>query len=229
MYALDVMTTVVVSVKPEMTVQAAAKVLVEQRISGAPVVDAQGHLVGMLSEGDLIHRAEIDTAEHRHSWWLDLFSRGREAAEYIKSHGRKVEDVMTTDVISVEEMTPLSEVANILETRRIKRVPVVRAGELVGIVSRANLVQALASIPEQPTPAADISDGEIRTRLMAELSGHKWAFVERNIVVSDGIVHLWGYRPVEEVRAMRVAAEGIPGVKGVADHTEVYPVLPVGL
>lgn len=227
MLALDVMTTTIISVKPETPIRDAAKVLADHRISGVPVVDAKGSMVGVISEGDLIRRTELDTDERRRSWWLDLFSSDRNAEDYIKSHARTVQDVMTADVISVDDETPLSEVAHIMEAHRIKRVPVIRDGRLVGIVSRANLVQALASIPEQPTPEVASSDREIRARLMGEIAGQPWAFAGRNVVVSDGVVHLWGiFRSLEAVRAVRVAAEAIPGVKRVEDHTEPYPAMP---
>jgi CBS domain-containing protein len=210
-----------------MTVRDAAKVLVDQKISGAPVIDAQGSLVGVISEGDLIRRVELDTHEERRSWWLDLFAAEREAEAYVKSHGRTVQDVMTTDVICVNDVTPLREVANTLQTHGIKRVPVMQAGRLVGIVSRANLVQALASEPEQPTPQVPSTDRKIREMLMGELAGRAWASASRNVVVRDGVVHLWGtFRSSEAVQAVRVAAEAIPGVKRVEDHTEPYPVLP---
>ncbi|SDG43895.1 CBS domain-containing protein [Paraburkholderia phenazinium] len=227
MRVFDVMTTTVVSVKPEMTVREAAKVLVDHGISGAPVLDADGHLVGILSEGDLIHRTELETAERRRSWWLDHLSASRDAVDYVKSHALTVADAMTQEVISVNETTPLSEVANLMETKRIKRLPVLRDGRVVGIVSRANLVQALASVPEEPAPEVSPSDREIRAMLMGELSGHPWAFAGRNIVVRDGVVHLWGVIwSTDAVQAMRVAAQGIPGVKGFEDHTESYPVMP---
>ncbi|MFP3563321.1 CBS domain-containing protein [Paraburkholderia sp. SIMBA_030] len=227
MRASDVMTSNVVSAKPDMTVSEVARLLVDKGISGAPVIDATGHVVGMISEGDLLHREELGTDQRRRSWWLDLFSSGNDAKDYIKTHAQTVQDVMTAPVISVDEDTPLSEVANIMETRRIKRVPVTKAGQLVGIVSRANLVQALASAPQEPAPDVALSDREIRAALMGEMTGHNWAFAGRNIVVSDGVVHLWGiFHSMEAVQAVRVAAESIPGVKRVEDHTEPYPVMP---
>lgn len=227
MRASDVMTSNVVSAKPDMTVSEVARLLVDKGISGAPVIDAAGHVVGMISEGDLLHREELGTDQRRRSWWLDLFSSSNDAKDYIKTHAQTVQDVMTTPVISVDEDAPLSEVANILETRRIKRVPVTKAGQLVGIVSRANLVQALASLAEEPAPDVALSDREIRATLMGEMTGHNWAFAGRNIVVSDGVVHLWGiFHSMEAVQAVRVAAESIPGVKRVEDHTEPYPVMP---
>jgi CBS domain-containing protein len=227
MLALDVMTTTIVSVKPETPIRDVAKELANHRISGVPVIDADGSMVGVISEGDLIRRTELDTDERRRSWWLDLFSSDRNAGDYIKSHARNVQDVMTTEVISVDDDTPLNEVAHIMETHRIKRVPVMRDGRLVGIVSRANLVQALASAPELPAPDVAPSDREIRATLMGELAGQPWAFAGRNVVVRDGVVHLWGmFRSLEAVRAVRVAAEAIPGVKRVEDHTEPYPATP---
>lgn len=230
MHASDVMSTSVISVKLEMTVREVAKVFVEQKISGAPVVDAAGHVVGVISEGDLIHRAELDTDKPQRRGWLDLFSLTCDANEYVKSHGLRVADVMTTDVVSVDETTPLGKVADLMETRRIKRIPVTREGKLVGIVSRANLVQALASMPEDPAPDVPHTDREIRATLMGELTGRSWAFAGRNIVVRDGVVHLWGmFQSADAVRAVRVAAEATPGVKRVEDHTESYPVVPLGL
>lgn len=130
-------------------------------------------------------------------------------------------------MLSVRPDTPLGEVAGILETRRIKRVPVMKAGKLIGIVSRANLVQALASVPDEPASDVTLSDADIRAMLMGELAGRKWSFAGRNIVVTNGVVHLWGiFHSMEAVDAVRVAAQNIPGVKRVEDHTEPYPVMP---
>lgn len=228
MRAIDIMTSDVITMDPEMTVKEAAELLVNRRISGAPVVDSAQRLVGMLSEGDLVRRPEIGTEPRRRSWWLDLLSSSGELAEkYIKVHGHKVKDVMTDRVISVSEATPLGEVAAILEARHIKRVPVLRDGKLVGIVSRANLVQALASTREEPAAKSEMKDQQIRARLLAELKTQTWApAAPGNIVVQDGVVHLWGFVwAPEESQAMRVVAESIPGVKGVEDHTEGFPVI----
>ena len=228
MRALDVMTTRVVTVKPDMPVRDAAQQLVEHGISAVPVVDDDtGSVVGMLSEGDLLRRTEIDTHARRRSWWLEHFATTTDAERYVKSHGAKVADVMTKDVVAVDEETPLGEIAEILETRHIKRVPVTREGKLVGIVSRANIVQALASAPDEPALDIQPTDREIRAALMGEMAGHPWAFAGQNVVVSDGVIHLWGvFRSAEAVQAVRVAAESIPGVKRVEDHTEPYPIMP---
>jgi CBS domain-containing protein len=227
MRASDVMTCNVISVTPDMTVRDAARVFTDNHISGVPVLDSEGHLVGVISEGDLLRRVELGTDSRQRSSWLDLFSATHEAIDYIKTHAQKVRDVMTTDVVTVTATTPLSEVASIFESRRIKRVPVMDAGQVVGIVSRANLIQALASIVEESTSDAALSDRDIRATLMGELAGRKWAFAGRNVVVKDGVVHLWGiFDSMEAVQAVRVAAESIPGVKRVDDHTEPYTVLP---
>nr|WP_243856319.1 CBS domain-containing protein [Paraburkholderia sp. BL6665CI2N2] len=147
MRASDVMTSNVVSVKPDMTVREAARVFVDNGISGAPVLDPDGRVAGMISEGDLLRRAELGTDTRKRTSWLDLWSAGHEARDYIKTHALKVRDVMTSDVVTVQADTPLGEVAGILESRRIKRVPVMKEGRLAGIVCRANLVQALAVFP----------------------------------------------------------------------------------
>ncbi|ABE31093.1 BON domain protein [Paraburkholderia xenovorans LB400] len=227
MRASDVMITNVISVTPDMTVREVARIFVDNGISGAPVLDPEGHIAGMISEGDLLRRTEIGTDERKPSSWLDVWSASHEARDYIKTHAVKVRDVMTPDVVTVQPDTPLGEVASILETRRIKRVPVTQAGRVVGIVSRANLVQALASVPDEPASDVTLSDAEIRAMLMGELAGRKWSFAGRNIVVTDGVVHLWGvFHAMEAVDAVRVAAQNIPGVKRVEDHTEPYPVMP---
>ena len=150
MRAMDVMTTNVITVGPDTSVQAVAALLAERGISGVPVVDSANRLVGILSEGDLLHRVETGTESppdrrsgRRRSWWLDTIGSDEELArDYVKSHGRTAKDVMTRDVISVSDTTELADIATMLETKRIKRVPVLRDGKLVGIVSRANLVRA---------------------------------------------------------------------------------------
>ncbi|PTB18946.1 histidine kinase [Trinickia symbiotica] len=225
MQAIDVMTPYIVSVKPDMTVRDAAALLLEHGISGAPVIDSEGHLAGMISDGDLLHRVEIDTEMPRRPWWSEILLSGRDAADYVKAHARLVRDVMTEHVITVDETTPLDQVANLLETHRIRRVPVMREDKVVGIVSRANLVQALAISPLEPSPEQAASDREIRAMLMGETAGRQWALPGHNVTVQNGVVHLWGYYvwSHDQVEAMRVAAEGIPGVRAVEDHTCALP------
>jgi CBS domain-containing protein len=210
----------VITLGEDASVQEAAKLMAEHGISAVPVIDRESRVVGMVSEGDLLHRAETGT-ERRRSWWLEMVaSTNQLAGEYVKSHSGKVKDVMTRDVVSVTEQTPVADIAVLLETNRIKRVPVLRGGKLAGIVSRANLVRALAmTINERPS-GAEADDRAIRDRLLAELKAQKWAEVSpANITVKDGIVHLWSsYYSDQEKRALVVAAESIPGVRRVEDH-----------
>lgn len=228
MHAVDIMTSPVVSVSPETSIKDVAKLLADRHISAVPVVDVKLHVLGMISEGDLMRRAEIGTVGGS-SWWLDLFASTRELADdYVKTHSKLVRDVMTTEVVTVSEHATLTDIAKLLETHHIKRVPVTRKGQLIGIVSRANLVQALAAeAASSPAPARS-SDREIRRRLMTELARETWAdMTPGNIVVANGVVHLWGYMMSEPARrALCVAAENIPGVKSVEDHTRRPPVLP---
>ena len=220
MRAMDVMTSEVITVGEDASVQEAAKLMAEHAISAVPVVDRDKRVVGMVSEGDLLHRAETGT-ERQRSWWLEMVaSTNQLAGEYVKSHSGKVKDLMTRDVVSVTEEMPVADIAILLETNRIKRVPVLRDGKLVGIVSRANLVRALAMTINEPASGAEADDRAIRDRLLAELKAQKWAEVSpSNITVKDGVVHLWSsYYSEQEKRALIVAATNIPGVQRVEDH-----------
>jgi CBS domain-containing protein len=234
MRAMDVMTTNVVTVAPTTSVHDVAKLLSEKNISGVPVVDAANQLVGIVSEGDLLHRVETGTERRvprrRHSWWLARFEADEELArDYVKSHGRTAEDVMTREVITVDEKTELAEVANLLETKRIKRVPVVRDGKLVGIVSRANLVRALAAVESRLAADTAPDDRTIRQKLLDELRGQEWVHTwAADIIVRDGVVHIWvsDDRPQAEKEALRIAAENIPGVRTVEEHLVPAPMIP---
>jgi CBS domain-containing protein len=220
MRAADVMTGEVITIGENASVQEAAKLMAEHGISAVPVVDRDKRVVGMVSEGDLLHRAETGT-ERRRSWWLEMVaSTNQLAGEYVKSHSGSVKDVMTRDVISVTEETAVADIAILLDTNRIKRVPVLRDGRLVGIVSRANLVRALAMTIDEATTGAEADDRAIRGKLLAELKAQKWAEVSpANITVKNGVVHLWSsYYSEEEKRALFVAAESIPGVRRVENH-----------
>src|SRR5215468_6195407 len=220
MRAMDVMTSGVITVGEDATVPEAAKLLADHGISAVPVVDKQDRVIGMVSEGDLLHRAETGT-ERRRSWWLDMMaSTNKLAGDYVKSHSGKVKDVMTRNVLLVTETTSVADIALLLETNRIKRVPVVRDGKLVGIVSRANLVQALAMTIDEPASGAKADDRTIREKLLVELKAQRWAEVSpANVTVKDGVVHLWSsYLSEQEKRALVVAVENIPGVRRVEDH-----------
>ena len=225
MRAMDVMTSKVITVDENASVITVAKLLAERGISAVPVVDSENRVISMVSEGDLLHRAETGT-ERRQSWWLEMMaSTNRLAGDYIKSHSGNVKDVMTRDVLSVTETTSVADIAILLETNRIKRVPVLRDGKLVGIVSRANLVRALAMTINEPTSSTEADDRTIRDDLLAELKAQRWAEVApANITVKDGVVHLWSsYLSEQEKRALVVAAENIPGVRRVEDHLRPVP------
>ena len=220
MRAMDVMTSEVITVDENASVQSVAKLMAKHAISAVPVVDKDNRVIGMVSEGDLLHRAETGT-ERRRSWWLEMMaSTNQLAGEYLKSHSGRVKDVMTRDVVSVTDTTPVADIAVLLETNRIKRVPVLRDGKLAGIVSRANLVRALAMTVNEPASSGETDDRTIRDKLLAELKAQKWAEVSpANVTVKDGVVHLWSsYFSEREKRALIVAAESIPGVRNVEDH-----------
>ena len=233
MRAMDVMTTNVITVEPDTSVQELATLLSDRGISGVPVVDRDNRLVGVVSEGDLLHRAETGTerrTQRRRSRWLDNFASDQEAArDYVKAHGRTVREIMTREVISVNDMTELADIATLLETRRIRRVPVVRDGQLVGIISRANLVRALAMTKSESAIEADSDDRTIRQKLIAELTGQEWVHMwGADIIVRDRVVHLWfsDDRSDEERQAVRIAAENIPGVRQVQEHIVPVPAFP---
>jgi CBS domain-containing protein len=219
MKASDVMTRRIVSVTPEATVLEAVRLMLQNHISGLPVIDATGNLIGVVTEGDFLRRAETGTQRKR-SRWLELLVGPRTLAEdYIHAHGRKVEEVMTPDPVTISEDTPLEEVVRAMERHRIKRLPVVRGKNVVGIVSRANLMHALASLG-RAAPAASNSDTAIRNQILKELDKQVWAPVALiDVVVRDGVVELWGTITEEKQGdGLRVVAENIPGVKKVVNH-----------
>ena len=218
MKAADIMTQGVLCVAPDASIMRAVAMMLERNISGLPVVGADGTLVGIVTEGDLLRRAETGTQRHRPRWMEFLIGPGL-ASEYVQACGRKVRDVMSTSVHTIEPDAPLGEIVKIMESRRIKRLPVVRDGRVIGIVSRANLLRALASFASV-TRFTKTDDTTIRQTLTAELEKQPWApnaFVD--IIVSEGVVHLWGVIMDERQRpGIRVAAENTPGVKAVRDH-----------
>lgn len=221
MNAADVMTPDVITVQPDTPLSELIALMLEHRISGVPVMDRDS-LVGIISEGDLLRRVELGTQPRRSHLLEALSPATMLAGEYARTHGRKAEEVMTTAVVTVEVTTSVADIARVLETHRIKRVPVLRDGRLVGIVSRANLLRALASrLKEMPSPEPD--DRRIRWALFDELQRHKWGnrISQLDVTVADGVVTLWGLVSSEEQRlAVRVIAENVPGVKRVEDHLE---------
>jgi CBS domain-containing protein len=231
MKAVDVMVSPVITVGPETSVTETADILLKNRISAAPVVDGSGALVGIVSEGDLMRRAEAGT-ERRRSWWLEMLTRNDTiAADYVKSHARKVSDIMTKSPVTVSEETPLAEIADLLEARQIKRVPVVRAGKLVGIVSRANLLQAFVSMRRQVPVEATADDRTLRLRVLKAIDDARLTRpFGLNITVKDANVDIWGVvGTAEEKQALRVAAEVTQGVKSVNDNIVLQPPMSSGL
>lgn len=224
MQAKDIMTTEVVTVTSDSRVEDIAKLLLERNISAVPVVDTNGKIIGIVSEGDLIRRRESETGGHR-SWWLDLLTSPEERArEYVKIHGHIAGDIMTREIVSVAEETAVGEIARILEKRRIKRVPVMRNGEIVGIVSRANLLQGLATHKDQVSVEATPDDRRIREQIMALVAKEDWIVHGLNAIATEGVVELWGQVDSEDERkALRIAVEDISGVRGIEDHLVLVP------
>jgi CBS domain-containing protein len=219
MKARDIMSARVVSIAPEATVLDAVNLMLQHHISGLPVIDKAGALVGIVTEGDFLRRAETGTQRKRPRWLEFLVGPSSLAEDYVRSHGRRVEEVMTREPVTIGEDASLDEVVRIMERRRVKRLPVVRGRQVVGIVSRANLLHALASVGSAlPEPAK--SDAEIRERVVAELNKELWAPVALiDVVVRNGVVELWGsITEAKQGEALRVVCENIPGVKGVVSH-----------
>lgn len=229
MKAKDIMTSRVITVGPDETVAEIAKVMIDQRISAVPVVDDQGRPVGIVSEGDLMRRRELGTDTAPRSWWLHLWrDAGTLADEFAKAHGKHARDVMTAEIITVDEDASVQAVAEAIEKNRIKRVPVLRDGKIVGIVSRANIVQKLAATKE-----LDIEiywdDAAIKDLVERHLEQQPWASVgTTSVTVTDGVVEFWGSVETDkETKAAITLAEEVPGVKNVRDHRTVRPTIMV--
>jgi len=219
MKASDVMAPDVIAADPDATVLQAARYMLQHHISGLPVIDKTGKLVGIISEGDFLRRRETRT-EHMRSRWLEfLMGPGKMAAEYAHTHGSKVSEVMTRDVYTISDDASIEDIVRLMERRRIKRVPVMRGNKVVGIVTRSNLMHAMVSLSRSESKVAN-SDTAIRQKLLAEIKKEKWALPSMiNVVVRNGVVELWGAIVDERQRdALKVAAENIPGVKEVKDH-----------
>ncbi|MAL80451.1 MAG: hypothetical protein CMN55_15320 [Sneathiella sp.] len=222
MQVKDIMTTTVAVVQPDTSIQEIAKLLLERRISAVPVVDANGQILGIVSEGDLMRRSETGTDRHP-SWWLSLVASPEERAiNYIKSHGGHARDIMTSDLFSIGPDAPLEEVAKTLEKHRIKRLPVLRNDRLIGIVSRADLLQGLVAFQAGNGTSAD--DVALKAAVEAVLSEADIRREFVSVVVSGGIAHLWGAVESEaEKKAVSIAVENVPGVKGVQDEISILP------
>lgn len=220
MKAADIMTTEVVSVSPETDVSEVARLLLAQRISAVPVVDHDGHIVGMVSEADLMRRTRCDRGHH---WWLSLFAD--DTAEFIRRHGSRAQDVMSCEIVSVSKDTTIAEIACVLETHAIKRVPVIEDGRLIGIVSRSDVLRGLASLNAGGNPGEAASDLVIRQSIIDLIKANASVSLRAvSIIVSDGVVYLWGVTETKKDReAVRVAAEAVAGPSNVHDYLNTLP------
>jgi CBS domain-containing protein len=223
MDAADILTKDVITVTPETSIRDAIRLMLEHHVSGLPVVTAANELVGIVTEGDFLRRAETGTELERPAWLQFLLGDAQIADEYARAHGRDVADVMTRDVVTADEQTPVRELVRMMEARRIKRLPVLRGNALVGIVSRADLLHALAALDDRPRPEG--SGRPLRERVLAEITRQPW--VPRgavNVVVWGSIVELWGRISDERQRqALRVLVANIPGVSEVRDQLVCLP------
>jgi CBS domain-containing protein len=218
MRAHQIMTRPVITVTPDTTIVDAATTMLQRHVSGLPVVDTGGKLLGVVSEGDFIRRSEIGTGRKRGRWLRFILGPGKSASDFIHEHGSKVSEIMSTSPFTITEDTELAEIVALMEKNHVKRLPVMRGSQVVGIVSRANLLQAVASLARQvPDPTAD--DDHIRNRVIDALEKNDWCPFGLSVIVKDGIVHLSGVITEERSRqAAVVAAENIQGVQKVHDH-----------
>lgn len=214
----DIMVKDVVAVGPETAVREVATLMLERRISGVPVIDAERRVLGIVSEGDLIRRPEIET-DHARTGWLGIFVSAEDRArDFVKSHGRKAGEVMTRPALCVAPDTPLTEVVRLMERNRVKRLVVVEHGKLAGLVTRADLLRAM--VAHQDVALAESSDKALCRRIEEMLRDEDWANSAYVYVrVEDGVAHLWGtVESAAQREALIVAVRGVPGVKDVAPH-----------
>jgi CBS domain-containing protein len=213
----DVMTPKVISVGADETVVNAARLMLRHQISGLPVIDKEGELVGIVTEGDFLRRGELGTQRRRPKWLEFVLGPGKLAQEYVQASSKKVEDVMTPDPQTIGEDESLETVVDMMERHRIKRIPVTRGGRVVGIISRANLMHALASLARDANPPTG-DDSTIRDSIMATIARQDWA-PHVNVIVKDGVAELYGVVTDDRERqGLVVAAETVPGVTRVVDH-----------
>lgn len=218
MKAHHIMTHHVITISPDATLADAARLMLANHFSGLPVVDAKGELVGIVTERDFLRRQELDTQRKRPRWLEFILGAGSMAEDYVKTAGRKVREIMTRDLYTATEEAPLAEIVLLMEKHHIKRVPIMRGKEIVGIISRKNFVQAVSSLSRGlPDPAPD--DTSLRNRILATIEDHHWVPIGINVIVRNGFVDLYGVITDERVReAIIVAAENVPGVEQVHDH-----------
>jgi CBS domain-containing protein len=216
----DAMTKNVVSVSPQATVAEALDTMTRSRLSGLPVIDDAGRLVGVVSEADFLRRSELGTEKPGSPWLANIFLPGRAAEIYAHTHARHVADIMSPDVATIEETAGLDEAVAIMEKRRVKRLPVVSDGKVVGMLTRADFVRALAPFLREPHDRALVSDGEIEQRIRAEMAAQLWApTASVDIVIKDAVVNLRGVLMDERERnAIHALVENVDGVRMVHDH-----------
>jgi len=218
MRAHQIMTRPVITVTPETTIVEAANTMLQRHVSGLPVTDTAGKLVGIVSEGDFIRRSEIGTQRQRGRFLKFILGPGKAASDFVHEHGRKVAEIMTPEPLTITEDTTLEEIVELMEKNNVKRLPVTRGDKIVGIVSRANLLQAVASLAREiPDPTAD--DDHIRNRVIDAIEKNDWCPFGLSVIVRGGIVHLSGVITEERSRkAAVVAAENVAGAVKVHDH-----------
>jgi CBS domain-containing protein len=218
MRAHQIMTKDVITVTPHTSIEDAARIMLRMHVSGLPVQDDAGKLVGIVSQSDFLRRAEIGTGRKRPAWLQFLIGPGRAAVDFVRERGRKVEDVMTENPITVDEETPLEDLVRLMEKKGIKRLPVMSGDTLKGIVTRSNLLQAVASIAHEiPDPTAD--DDHIRNRITRTVNAMDWRPIGFEVTARKGVVHLHGIITTDQARkATIVAAQNTAGVKEVHDH-----------
>lgn len=218
MRADQIMTRQVVTITPEASIIDAATAMIDNHVSGLPVVDDDGKLVGIISEGDFIRRAELGTQRKRGRWLRMLLGPGTCAADFVHEHGRKVGEVMTHHPFTIDETTPVEIIVKTMEKHHVKRLPVMRGDLLVGIVTRKNLLRAVADLARQ-APAPSDADDKIRDKIISEIERNDWRPFGLSVLVRDGVVHINGVITEERSRqASIVVAENVCGVREVHDH-----------
>lgn len=218
MQVKDIMTRNVISIGPDESITKAARLMLQNRISGLPVIDLNGELMGIVTEGDFLRRGELGTQRRRPKWLEFILGPGRLAEEYVHSAGRKVDEIMTTDPVTAEEDDSLEKVVDVMERRHVKRLPVTRGGRVVGIISRSNLMHALASFARDTGGRVQQNDSQIRDNIQVVLDRETWA-PRVSVVVNNGVAELWGVITDDrERKAVVVAVENVPGVEQVHDH-----------
>jgi CBS domain-containing protein len=216
----DVMTKNVTSITPQATVAEALDVMTRSRISGLPVIDETGGLVGIVSEADFLRRSELGTEKSQAHWLGSIFMPGHAADIYARAHAKHIDQIMTTDVATIDENANLGEAVTLMEQRRVKRLPVVADGKVVGMIARADFVRALALFVRHSYDEALVSDNEIKRRIEEEMEAQLWApTASVDVAVKDGVVNLNGVITDERERnALHALVENVEGVRQVHDH-----------